>query len=104
MQHLNNRDIRQRDIIPSDRLVNCIATVIGVGAIGRQVAHQLASIGVPSLQLIDPDVVAVENLACQGYFEDDLGRSKVHATAEMCHQINPRLDLHTESNRFRNAR
>jgi sulfur carrier protein ThiS adenylyltransferase len=41
--------------------------VIGVGAIGRQVALQLAALGVPDLSLYDPDTVAVENLAPQGY-------------------------------------
>ncbi|MCA9049970.1 MAG: ThiF family adenylyltransferase, partial [Planctomycetaceae bacterium] len=79
MQNLNDRDIRQCDIIPPAKLAQYRATVIGTGSIGRQVALQLASIGVPSLQLIDPDVVSVENLACQGFFEDDLARAKVHA-------------------------
>ena len=54
---LKNRDLRQRDIVPPDRLAVCRATVVGVGAIGRQVALQLAAIGMPWLQLIDHDSV-----------------------------------------------
>ena len=54
---LNERFSRQKDIVPPDRLAACRATVIGVGAIGRQVALQLAAMGVPWLQLIDFDVV-----------------------------------------------
>ena len=48
---------RQRDLIPRERLLSCKATVIGVGAIGRQVALQLAAMGVGWLQLVDRDVV-----------------------------------------------
>ena len=45
------------------RIMDCKATVIGVGAIGRQVAIQLTAIGVPHLQLIDFDHVEIGNLA-----------------------------------------
>ena len=55
----NERYLRQQQIIPADRLAAVKATVIGVGAIGRQVALQLAAIGVPQLQLIDHDTVEV---------------------------------------------
>jgi len=51
------RLIRQSDLVPERRLTEVSATVIGVGAIGRQVALQLASLGVPSIQLIDFDLV-----------------------------------------------
>ena len=36
-----DRDLRQRDIVPPEALAQCKATVVGVGAIGRQVALQL---------------------------------------------------------------
>ncbi|GJM26220.1 MAG: hypothetical protein DHS20C16_26350 [Phycisphaerae bacterium] len=103
MQNLNDRDIRQRDIIPPERLAHYRATVIGAGSIGRNVASQLASIGIDSLHLVDPGVVAVENLACQGFDQDDLGRAKVEATADCCHRINPRMEILTEENRFRRS-
>jgi lactate dehydrogenase-like 2-hydroxyacid dehydrogenase len=48
----NDRYSRQKDIIPAERINNCRATVVGVGAIGRQVASQLAAIGIPWLQQI----------------------------------------------------
>ena len=103
MRSLIDRDIRQRDIIPPDKLAQYRATVIGVGAIGRNVASQLASIGMKSLHLVDPDDVAVENLACQGFDHDDLGRAKVEATADCCHRINPHMEILTEENRFRRS-
>jgi sulfur carrier protein ThiS adenylyltransferase len=98
---LANRDIRQRDIVPPDRLATCHATVIGVGAIGRQVALQLAAMGVPRIQLIDFDIVEEVNLACQGYAEADLGQLKVEATAGMCRRLNSQLDVNTVAERFR---
>jgi len=94
---------RQRDIVPADRLDTCTATVIGVGAIGRQVAPQLAAIGVPWLQLIDFDVVEESNIASQGYLEADLGKSKVEATAELCKQINQSLGVDPVPQRFRRS-
>ena len=100
---LSERYSRQKDIVPPDRLAACRATVIGVGAIGRQVALQLAAMGVPWLQLIDFDVVEPSNLASQGYLEEDLGRPKVEATGELCHRINHGLELHQENERFRRS-
>ncbi len=100
-EQMQERYSRQRDIVPADRIADCKATVIGVGAIGRQVASQLTAIGIPWLQMIDFDVVEESNLASQGYFEDDLKRFKVHATADICHQTNPKLELHTINERFK---
>ena len=94
---------RQRDIVPAERLAACKATVIGVGAIGRQVALQLTAIGIPWLQLIDFDTVEESNLASQGYLEADLGRSKVEATAEMCCRINEQLAVQLVGERFKRS-
>jgi sulfur carrier protein ThiS adenylyltransferase len=101
--NLADRDLRQREIVPPERLADCRATVGGVGAIGRQVALQLAAMGVPWLQLVDPDIVEPVNLACQGYLEDDLARTKVSATADLCQQINHGLEVHELSERFRRS-
>lgn len=91
---MNERFSRQADIVPRERILECSATIIGVGAIGRQVAIQLTAIGIPQIQLIDFDNVEISNLATQGYFQKDLGRSKVDATAEFVREINH--DLHVE--------
>ena len=99
----DERYSRQKDIVPPDRLAQCKATVIGVGAIGRQVALQLTAMGIPWLELIDFDVVEESNLASQGYLEDDLKRYKVDATADMCQQINHGLEVQAVSDRFRRS-
>jgi len=99
----NERYSRQRDIVPRERLATCKATVIGVGAIGRQIALQLTAMGMPWLQLIDFDHVEESNIASQGYLEDDLGRPKVEATADLCQQINHQLEVHEINEIFRRS-
>ena len=102
-QDANERYSRQRDLVPPERLAACKATVIGVGAIGRQVALQLTAMGIPWLQLVDFDSVEESNLASQGYLQDDLGRPKVEATADLCHQVNHMLEVHSLNTRFRRS-
>ena len=99
----NERYSRQADIVPADRLADCKATVIGVGAIGRQVALQLTAIGIPWLQLVDFDCVEESNLASQGYLQNDLERPKVQATADLCQNINHHLEVHEVNDRFRRS-
>jgi len=92
-EQIKERYSRQKDIVPADRLADCKATVIGVGAIGRQVALQLAAMGISWLKLIDFDVVEASNLASQGYFEGDLNKLKVDTTADLCRRINSSLEI-----------
>jgi sulfur carrier protein ThiS adenylyltransferase len=101
VEQTDERYSRQKDIVPTERVAACKATVIGVGAIGRQVALQLTAMGIPWLQLIDFDNVEVSNLASQGYLEDDLDVPKVHATADLCQQVNHHLEVHEVNDRFR---
>lgn len=92
---IENRDIRQREIVPPDKAKSLKVSVIGVGAIGRQVALQLAAMGIKNLQFIDPDVVAPENLAAQGFLEGDLDMRKVDAVKTMCERINSEITIET---------
>jgi hypothetical protein len=97
------RDARQRDLVPPETLARCHAVVVGVGSIGRQVALQLAAMGVPALTLYDHDTVSEENLGCQGFWESDVGDFKVHAVANVCHQQFPMMELFARSERFRKS-
>lgn len=91
---------RQSGILPRERLQDCPVTIIGVGAIGRQVALQLAVMGVSPLTLIDHDTVESVNLGAQGYLDDDLGRPKVEATADLVNQLNGDVAVHSIHRRF----
>jgi len=102
-EQVKERYSRQQDIVPAERIAECKATVIGVGAIGRQVALQLAAMGIPWLQLIDFDTVETSNLASQGYLEGDLDRFKVDTTADLCWKINSNLQIDPHTERFRRS-
>ncbi len=76
------RNIRQKDLVPDEALARVTALVIGVGAVGRQVALQLAAVGVPRMTLVDHDTVGIENVAPQGFWEEQVGVPKTHAVAD----------------------
>ena len=96
-----NRFQRQEDLVPRNRLADIKATVIGVGAIGRQVALQLAAIGVPRIQLVDFDLVDPTNVTTQGYFAADVGQPKVAATAAAICQLDPSIAVDLIQDRYR---
>ena len=96
----NARRGRQRDRASRARPLDRRATVIGLGAVGRQVALQLTALGVLWLQLIDSEPVRATTRTRDGYLYEDTDRQRVHATADLCHQLNPGLELYTEARRF----
>jgi sulfur carrier protein ThiS adenylyltransferase len=87
MLEFPNRFSRQEEIIPVQGLATLSTTVIGVGAIGRQVSLQLSALGVRRLQLVDFDVVESTNVTTQGYRACDLGTAKVVATRQAALEI-----------------
>jgi len=96
-----NRFGRQDDLVPRDRLADIKATVIGVGAIGRQVVLQLAAIGVSRLQLVDFDQVDLTNVTTQGYWAADVGQPKVEATLAAIRQLDSAIIAETVQDRYR---
>jgi molybdopterin-synthase adenylyltransferase len=96
-----DRFIRQRDLVPAEKLAELQVTVIGVGAIGRQVALQLAAIGVRRLQLVDFDHVDVTNVTTQGFAADDVGLAKVRAMERSVRRLDPTIHLDLVEDRYR---
>jgi sulfur carrier protein ThiS adenylyltransferase len=92
---------RQAALVPRDRLESHAVSVIGVGAIGRQVALQLAALGARKLQLVDFDRVEPTNITTQGYLACDLGLAKVAATASAIRQIDSEIVLTLIEDRYR---
>lgn len=89
--------------MPAEKLARTHALVVGVGAVGRQVALQLASMGVGRLTVYDFDFVEPANVAAQMYSPRDLERPKVLATGADCRRLNPELDLREVGQRFAKA-
>ena len=83
-----HRNERQLDIIDQNALSKTRVAVVGVGAIGRQVAVMLATMGVGTIEMLDGDQVDIENLGCQGHLEAHVGKNKAVATAEAIQAIN----------------
>ena len=96
-----DRFSRQQDLVPKERLRGLSVSVIGVGAVGRQVALQLACLGVPRLRLVDFDVVEPTNVTTQGYAASDVGRPKVAATASAVAAIDPAAEVEPICDRYR---
>ena len=96
-----NRFTRQQELVPQEKLLDLKATVIGVGAIGRQVALQLAAIGLRQLQLIDFDIVEATNITTQGYLAEDVGQFKTAATKSVADKIAPEMMTDQIQDRYR---
>jgi hypothetical protein len=101
MNDTPSRFSRQADLVPQDRLVSVVATVIGVGAVGRQVALQLAAIGTPRIQLIDFDVVDATNITTQGFFAEQVGMPKVAAVTDTIMGLDDAIRVDTIQDRYR---
>jgi molybdopterin-synthase adenylyltransferase len=96
-----DRFVRQAELVPQEQLATVTASVIGVGAIGRQVALQLAAIGIRKLQLVDFDLVDATNVTTQGYWQADIGQAKVLAMAAAIAGIDPTIQVEAIVDRFR---
>ena len=96
-----DRFVKQAELIPRTRVERLSATVIGVGAIGRQVALQLAALGISRLQLIDFDTVDETNITTQGYLQAELGWQKVDATRRAIAQIDADIIVTVVPDRYR---
>jgi len=59
------------------------ATVIGIGFLGSHTAAALARLGMQAISLIDPDTIEAHNLGSQFYFDNQVGRPKVEALANV---------------------
>jgi molybdopterin-synthase adenylyltransferase len=92
---------RQQSLVPQTRLQAIQATVIGLGAIGRQVALQLAAIGCRKVQLFDFDQVDHTNRTTQGYAFREVGIAKVWAARTQMLAIEPDMRIEVVEDRYR---
>lgn len=97
---MSARTSRYDTLIPMDRLCSYDHVVVGVGAIGRQVALLLAAMGIEKLVIIDPDTVEEANMGAQGYRPDQVRQLKVVAMTEDLRAINPELRVEPHNRKF----
>jgi len=103
MVNAEERYSRQKDIIPLEKLESLNISIIGVGAIGRNVALMLTSIGTKNITLIDFDTVEESNIASQGYLEKDIGMPKVSAAERACKEINGGVNITCINDKFKRS-
>lgn len=70
-----------------------IITIIGCGAIGSQLAIQLAKLGCEQFKLYDCDIVEAHNLVNQAFKATQIGTPKTEALAELLHEINRHIKI-----------
>lgn len=66
--------------------------VIGCGSVGSVVAENLARFGLTKISLYDFDHVEAHNIVNQMFTQEDVGKLKVDAVAEMIKKINPEAE------------
>jgi len=83
------------------RLQESRAVIVGLGALGSCVANNLVRAGVGTVVLIDRDLVELHNLQRQIlYSEEDEGRPKAVAAAEILRKINTSVAIETHTKDF----
>lgn len=96
-----SRYSRQESIVKLERIQNSNPLIIGVGAVGREVARTIAANGIKRATIVDYDEVEEPNCVTQGYHEADIGRPKVEACAEEMIRINSDIEIQMVADRWR---
>ena len=78
------------------KLGNSVVTVVGCGGLGAPALVYLAEAGVGTIRMVDGDMVSESNLNRQFlYWEEDIGKEKVHSAAEKLRRLNPQIRVET---------
>jgi molybdopterin/thiamine biosynthesis adenylyltransferase len=97
--NLTDERFQRHTLIP-DWNQKCLAEatviVIGMGALGNEVARILAMSGIGRLIICDPDTIEESNLSRMALFrQSDIGHLKVEAAADTLHSLAPTLIVET---------
>lgn len=96
-----DRFVRQASLVPRERLLALpLIDVIGVGATGRKIVMELASLGAHRLRLVDDDKVELTNVTTQGYRHADIGNRKVEAAMKAALELSPEMQIEIFADRW----
>lgn len=77
-----------------ERLAQATLCIVGVGALGNEVAKNCALLGIGRLILLDRDTVAISNLTRSVLFRaEDAGRPKAEVAGARLREINPDVQV-----------
>jgi molybdopterin/thiamine biosynthesis adenylyltransferase len=84
-----------------EALRDSTVVIVGVGALGCEIAKNLALAGVGTIHLVDMDIIEMSNLSRQLLFwENDRGRNKAVVAAEWISKANPDVRAEPHEGRF----
>lgn len=84
----------KRYALDKDLLKKSTIFIAGVGALGCEIAKDLALAGVGKLVLVDLDTIETSNLSRQLLFRmEDIGRSKAEVAATRVKELNPDIEV-----------
>lgn len=75
--------------------------LIGCGAVGRNIALQLTSMGIKFIDIYDFDAVEEHNVSSQGFLNSDIGKPKVDAIQDFCRNVNPDTKIYKHNQVWR---
>jgi molybdopterin/thiamine biosynthesis adenylyltransferase len=87
---------RNSGLLETTALQQSGVIVCGCGSVGSLAALELARSGIGRFLLIDPELLAIENLCRHQCGLADVGRRKVQAVADRIRQINPQAVVNSE--------
>ena len=82
---------KHMDYFNPDNLKDSMVHIVGLGAIGSNLAMQLVRMGIRNFVLYDFDEVAEHNIPNQQYNQEDLGRTKLECITEKMLAVNPEI-------------
>lgn len=88
----------------AERLAQKHIAIIGLGSFGGIFADMAVRLGVGKLTLVDPDTLAIENLARHVLSRPALNQPKVRGVKAALKSINPNVEVHAIVDDFRNMR
>ena len=94
------RHLRNASIVDQERINQHPVAIIGVGAIGSQLAEMLAKLGVQRFTLIDFDEVDTINLGVQGFYECEVGLPKVIAVHDRLRSISSQVEAGSKNQSY----
>ncbi|KAL2013531.1 hypothetical protein VTN00DRAFT_1056 [Thermoascus crustaceus] len=99
---LYDRQIRLWGVKAQEKLRSANILLITIRALANEVAKNLVLAGIGSLTILDHEVVTEEDLGAQFFItEEHVGRNRAQAAGPQIHSMNPRVQLHIDTDNVR---
>src|SRR5579885_690517 len=100
---MSNLSFTARNPLEREALSATHISIAGCGSFGSALADMLVRAGVSSLDLIDPERLAPENVGRHILTSKDVGKWKAEALASRLLEVNPDLKVSARCEKFQDA-